>query len=80
MSASEYLGWQKYLAIEPFGGENLQQALIAYTLSAVNGNKNAKLDDFIISMHTGKRRNEIPKAPSSDQIKSIFGAVAIRKN
>lgn len=75
MPISEYRGWQQYLALEPFGGENIQQALIAYVLSAVNGNKNAKLDDYIISLYKGKTA-KVKVKPSSSQIKAVFGAIA----
>lgn len=79
MPVSEYNGWQRYLAIEPFGGENLQLALLAYITSIANGGK-GKLEDFLISLHTQNKETSLKDEPvSTSQVKSIFGAIAKSK-
>lgn len=74
MSSSEYKGWQKYLALEPFGGENIQLALLALVTSSAYGGK-GKLDDYLITLHKNNN-NKIDKNPiTSSQIKSMFSSI-----
>lgn len=59
MSASEYLEWQEYYSLEPFGEEraDLRAGIIASTIYNVNRGKNRALkpEDFMPKFKTKKQ-------------------------
>ena len=50
MSDREYKDWVEFYSLEPFGEEraDYRNALICLVLAQLHGNKNAKLDNFLL--------------------------------
>jgi hypothetical protein len=49
MSSEEFTEWQAYYSLEPWGEDRADKrtALVAWVIAQVNGNKKAKLNDFL---------------------------------
>jgi hypothetical protein len=69
MSVKELDEWAQYYALEPFGEEraDYRNALNCLVAAKCNGNKNAKLDDFLLFKVKKTKKNDFDK-----QIVEIF--------
>lgn len=75
MPYSEYVGWQKYLSIEPWNSIEIQSALIATVQSNSMGGK-SKIEDMLI---TQKKHSSKPddKPMSGTEVLSVFKGLGI---
>jgi hypothetical protein len=74
MTSKELRGWSQYFALEPDNSVEIQLALLAQIVNNALGGK-LKIKDALITRQETTNK-EMPTAPTSDQIKSVFSAIA----
>jgi hypothetical protein len=77
MSSSELHEWSMYFRIEPHNSTEVQLGYLSYILSSVNGGKNMKLEDFMITEY--KEKKEDTNFTDEDSVKGIFSSIATIK-
>jgi hypothetical protein len=77
MPASEFRKWEIFEQIEPFGerGEYYRNALLCLTIARCAGNKQMKLEDFIIDTLKAE-----PLKQSPETIKALLMAMMEKQN
>ena len=75
LTHAEFTKWLAYFKYKQPDVTEIQLAVLSTIVASAAGNKDVKVKDFLISNKSG----EPPKPISSNEIKSIFGAMAVKK-